>query len=59
MRDPLPNPDEMICPECKAKLKKRRTANPAPCEMVCGGCGRIFDVCMTDRPDADNAGQTP
>jgi uncharacterized protein YbaR (Trm112 family) len=36
---------EMRCPECRASLKQRRTRNPDACEMLCGGCGRIFDVC--------------
>ena len=33
------------CPECRADLKQRRSRNPDKCEMICGGCGRIFDVC--------------
>lgn len=33
------------CPECRASLKQRRTRNPDKCEMVCGGCGQMFDVC--------------
>ena len=33
------------CPECRARLKKRRTRNPDSCEMVCGGCGQMFDMC--------------
>lgn len=33
------------CPECRAPLKKRRTRNPDDCEMVCGGCGQMFDMC--------------
>jgi len=37
--------DDLRCPECRAVLKQRRTRNPDACEMVCGGCGRMFDVC--------------
>jgi hypothetical protein len=33
------------CPECRAELKRRRSRNADACEMVCGGCGQIFDVC--------------
>jgi hypothetical protein len=37
--------NDLRCPECRAVLKKRRTRNPDACEMLCGGCGRMFDVC--------------
>ena len=33
------------CPECRASLKKRRARKVDDCEMVCGSCGRTFDVC--------------
>jgi hypothetical protein len=33
------------CPECHAQLKQRRSRRPDKCEMVCGGCGRVFDIC--------------
>ena len=36
------------CPECRAVLKRRRSRKVDACEMVCGGCGQIFDVCDTD-----------
>ena len=36
---------ELKCPDCRAPLKRRRTRNPDECEMLCGGCGQIFDVC--------------
>ena len=36
--------EELACPTCKAHLKKRRTRKPDVCEMICGGCGEIFDV---------------
>ena len=36
---------DLKCPECRASLKQRRTRKPDACEMVCGGCGQIFDVC--------------
>jgi len=38
-------PDALKCPDCRAPLKQRRARNPDKCEMVCGGCGQIFDVC--------------
>jgi len=37
--------DDLRCPECRALLKQRRTRNPDACEMICGGCGKMFDVC--------------
>jgi hypothetical protein len=37
--------DELRCPECRAVLKKRRARQPDVCEMICGGCGKMFDVC--------------
>ncbi len=39
---------DLKCPECRARLKRRRTRNPDACEMVCGGCGQMFDVCDLD-----------
>jgi ribosomal protein L37AE/L43A len=36
---------DLKCPECRAVLKRRRSRKVDACEMVCGGCGRIFDVC--------------
>ena len=36
---------DLKCPECRAKLKTRRSRKVDKCEMVCGGCGQIFDVC--------------
>jgi len=39
------NAINLRCPECRAKLKQRRTRTPDKCEMVCGGCGQSFDVC--------------
>jgi hypothetical protein len=39
---------DLKCPECRAQLKRRRTRNPDECEMVCGGCGQLFDVCDLD-----------
>ena len=33
------------CPECRARLKRRRSRASDHCEMVCGGCGKSFDVC--------------
>ena len=45
-----PNPD-LKCPECRAELKRRRSRKADQCEMVCGGCGQIFDVCDMDTVD--------
>ena len=39
---------DLKCPECRAALKRRRSRNVNACEMVCGGCGQVFDVCDTD-----------
>jgi hypothetical protein len=39
------NANDLRCPECRAKLKERRTRTPDKCEMICGGCGQSFDVC--------------
>ena len=36
------------CPECRAPLKQRRSRKPNECELVCGGCGAMFDVCDLD-----------
>ena len=32
-------------------LKKRRTRKPDVCEMICGGCGEIFDICDLETAD--------
>lgn len=40
--------NELKCPECRAALKRRRSRRPDACEMICGGCGQIFDVCDAD-----------
>ena len=37
--------EDLKCPECRAELKRRRSRKADQCEMVCGGCGQIFDVC--------------
>ena len=39
------NVKDLVCPDCRAELTRRRTRNPDACEMLCGGCGQIFDVC--------------
>ena len=44
----IKNGQELKCPECRAELKRRRSRNPDACEMVCGGCGQMFDVCDMD-----------
>ena len=41
-------PDDLKCPECQALLKRRRSRNADECEMICGGCGQLFDVCAAD-----------
>lgn len=48
MRDKTETDDQiqdLKCPECRAELKRRRSRKVDQCEMVCGGCGQIFDVC--------------
>ncbi len=42
---------DLKCPECRAALKRRRSRTVDECEMVCGGCGQIFDVCDMDTVD--------
>lgn len=46
------NKQDLKCPECRASLKQRRTRNPDECEMICGGCGQMFDVCDLDTLDS-------
>ncbi len=36
------------CPECSSPLKQRRARKANECELVCGGCGAMFDVCDLD-----------
>ena len=52
--DPDNNKDatELRCPECRAKLSRRRSRTPDKCEMICGGCGQSFDVCDLETLDA-------
>ena len=45
------NAINLRCPECRAKLKQRRTRTPDKCEMVCGGCGQSFDECDLETLD--------
>ena len=45
------NANGLRCPECRAKLKERRTRTPDKCEMICGGCGQSFDVCDLETLD--------
>ena len=42
---------DLVCPDCRAELTRRRTRNPDACEMLCGGCGQIFDVCDLETMD--------
>jgi len=49
--EPSDQVQELKCPECRAELKRRRSRKADACEMVCGGCGQIFDVCDTDTVD--------
>ena len=39
------------CPECRTPLKQRRSRKPNECELLCGGCGAMFDVCDLDTLD--------
>ena len=57
--DDQQSPENLKCPECQAQLKRRRTRTPDECEMVCGGCGRAFDVCDLDTVDALQGGRDP
>jgi hypothetical protein len=41
----------LTCPECKARLKRRRGRRTDACEMICGGCGHSFDVCDSTTRD--------
>ena len=52
--DALP---ELKCPECRATLKRRRSRAPDACEMVCGGCGKLFDICETATLEKLKTGQ--
>jgi len=45
------NLKDLVCPVCRAGLTRRRTRNPDACEMLCGGCGQIFDVCDLEMVD--------
>jgi uncharacterized protein YbaR (Trm112 family) len=51
MKDSLKNREtekELRCPDCRYPLKRRRSRQADDCEMLCGGCGRAFDVCDLD-----------
>ena len=43
--------ENLVCPDCRAALTRRRSRNPDVCEMLCGGCGQIFDVCDLETVD--------
>jgi DNA-directed RNA polymerase subunit RPC12/RpoP len=43
---------DLKCPDCHAKLKERRGRRTDKCELVCGGCGRAFDICDLDTLEA-------
>lgn len=49
---------DLRCPECRAVLKRRRSRNADQCEMICGGCGQMFDVCDTETVTALRKGST-
>jgi len=36
---------DLKCPECRAPLKQRKSRKPNECELICGGCGAMFDIC--------------
>jgi hypothetical protein len=44
--------NKLKCPQCRAQLKQRRSRQPDKCEMVCGGCGQVFDVCNLETLEA-------
>ena len=44
--------EDLKCPECSRPLKRRRSRKADKCEMICGGCGRTFDVCDGQTLDA-------
>jgi hypothetical protein len=44
-------PNNLKCPECQALLKRRRSRSANECELLCGGCGQLFDVCSADSLD--------
>ena len=46
------NTMNLRCPDCHAQLKERRSRTPDKCNMVCGGCGKSFDVCDIETLDA-------
>ena len=56
-KQPKDSVEDLRCPECKAQLKKRRSRKADECEMLCGGCGKSFDVCDLDTVDALKKGQ--
>jgi hypothetical protein len=43
---------DLRCPECRSRLKRRRSRTPDKCEVICGGCGKSFDVCDLETLDA-------
>ena len=43
-----PEKPDLKCPECRSPLKQRRSRNPDECELLCGGCGAMFDICDLD-----------
>ena len=43
--------EDLKCPECRARLKERRSRRADKCEMICGGCGQSFDVCDLETLD--------
>jgi len=45
------------CPECRAPLKQRRARKTNECELICGGCGAMFDVCDLDTVEALRASE--
>ena len=54
MRDktePNNQTQDLKCTECRDELNLRRSRNADACEMVCGGCGQIFDVCDVNTVD--------
>lgn len=54
-----PKSEGLNCPECGMGLKRRRSRNPDACELVCGGCGHLFDVCEPGALEDIREGRKP
>jgi transposase-like protein len=52
MDRPSEKGERLKCPDCHATLKERRGRRTDKCEWVCGGCGRVFDICDLETLEA-------